>query len=77
MPGLPEAKKDVTSCEKPRKGANNHLMRGCPNGATRYTEGITFRLIGRRTWRTETSKYPEEEKTKVIPVVVASEVGIA
>ena len=29
------------------------------------------------TRRTETSKYPEEEKTKVISVVAASEVEIA
>ena len=31
----------------------------------------------RRTRRTETSKYPEEEKTIVIPIVAASELGIA
>ena len=30
-----------------------------------------------KTRRTETSKYPEEEKTIVIPQVVASERGIA
>ena len=30
-----------------------------------------------QTRRTETSKYPEEEKTIVIPVVAASELGIA
>jgi hypothetical protein len=30
-----------------------------------------------RTRRTETSKYPEEEKTIVIPQVVASERGLA
>jgi hypothetical protein len=29
------------------------------------------------TGRTETSKYPEEEKTKVIPSVAASESGTA
>jgi hypothetical protein len=32
---------------------------------------------GKQTWRTETSKYPEEEKTKVIPRVVAIEMGTA
>ncbi len=32
---------------------------------------------GRRTWGTETSKYPQEKKTKVISEVVASETGIA
>ena len=30
-----------------------------------------------QTRGTETSKYPEEEKTIVIPVVAASEMGIA
>ena len=30
---------------------------------------------GKQTWRTETSKYPEEKKTKVIPRVVAIEMG--
>ena len=32
---------------------------------------------GKQTRRTETSKYPEEEKTKVIPLVAASERGEA
>jgi hypothetical protein len=27
------------------------------------------------TWGSETSQYPQEEKTKVIPRVVASEIG--
>ena len=31
----------------------------------------------KQTRRTETSKYPEEKKTNVIPLVVASEAGIA
>ena len=31
----------------------------------------------RGTRGTETSKYPEEKKTKVIPKVVASEIGVA
>ena len=31
----------------------------------------------RQTRRTETSKYPEEKKTKVIPLVVAIERGLA
>ena len=33
--------------------------------------------MGRRTWGTETSKYPQEKKTTVIPRVVASESGLA
>ena len=51
------------------------LIRRYPNGATHYIEDIVSER--RRTRRTETSKYPEEEKTKVIPLVVASERGLA
>jgi hypothetical protein len=32
---------------------------------------------GKQTRGTETSKYPEEKKTKVIPIVAASEIGLA
>ncbi len=77
MPWLSEAMKDVISCDKLRVGANNHLIRRFPNGATRHVEDMTFRVIGKRTRRTETSKYPEEKKTIVIPLVVAIERGIA
>ena len=52
-------------------------IRGYPNGATRCSEAATSRATGRRTWGTETSKYPQEEKTRVIPQVVASERGAA
>jgi hypothetical protein len=31
----------------------------------------------RRTWGTETSKYPEEKKSTEIPRVVANEIGAA
>jgi hypothetical protein len=41
MPWLSEAKKDVTSCDKLRGGANIHYIRGFPNGATRHAEGMT------------------------------------
>ena len=33
--------------------------------------------IAKATWGTETSKYPEEEKEKSIPLVAASEMGRA
>ena len=36
-----------------------------------------YHLRVRLTRGTETSKYPEEEKTKVIPLVAASEEGLA
>ena len=35
------------------------------------------RLVGGVTGRTETSKYPEEKKSKEIPLVVANERGLA
>jgi len=36
-----------------------------------------YSIYRRQTRRTETSKYPEEKKTKVIPLVVAIEKGLA
>ncbi len=51
------------------------MIRRYPNGATRHVEDMSS--ARRQTRRTETSKYPEEKKTKVIPLVVASERGIA
>ena len=47
-------------------------IRGCPNGATRRKRFRHRRRPG-RTRGTETSQYPEEEKTTVIAQVVASE----
>ena len=53
-------------------GSGTHTMiHRYPNGATHYTEGIVS--ARKQTRRTETSKYPEEEKTKVITLVAASE----
>ena len=77
MPWLSEAKKDVTSCEKLRGGANIRYIRRYPNGATLQDEDLESLAIGKQTRRTETSKYPEEEKTRVIPRVVAIEMGTA
>jgi hypothetical protein len=51
------------------------LIRRYPNGATQHIEDMLS--VRRRTRRTETSKYPEEKKTKVIPIVAASEIGLA
>ena len=56
--------------------------RGCPNGETHLIEDqvpgdkkdSSYSYQG-GTRGTETSKYPEEKKTKVIPKVVASEIG--
>ena len=62
MPRLSEAKKDVTSCDKPRLGANTRTAADFRMGQPAGREpGIHLRW--RRTRGTETSKYPEEEKT--------------
>ncbi len=52
-----------------------NLIRKYPNGETHYIEDIVSER--RQTQGTETSKYLEEKKTKVIPLVVASERGVA
>ena len=51
------------------------MIRRYPNGATRHIEDMSCE--SKQTRGTETSKYPEEEKTKVIPIVAASEIGLA
>ena len=48
------------------------MKRGFPNGATHLRCAGTIPRMG-QTRGTETSQYPEEEKTKVIAQVVASE----
>ena len=48
-----------------------------PNGATQHSEAMLFHECGRQTRGTETSNYPQEEKTKVIAQVVASERALA
>ena len=57
MPRLLEAKKDVTSCEKPRGLANTNrsvdIRMGEPDKLKAY-----HRCMAGRTWGTETSKYP-------------------
>ena len=66
MPRLSEAKKDVISCEKHRGSANRNR-----SGDVRMGKPVLMKSIHpgnrKQTRRTETSKYPEEEKTIVIP----------
>ena len=72
MPRLLEATKDVTSCDKPRSGANTRSAADFRMGQPAVSDyGIMQSM--RRTRGTETSHYPEEEKTIVIVQVVASE----
>ena len=74
MPWLSEAMKDVISCDKPRGGANN--LRSVD---FRMGQPISNDIVPstRPTRGTETSKYPEEKKIIMIPLVVASESGRA
>ena len=64
---------------KLRKATGNRkqvLIRGYPNGETR--QGLCLVTpTGEGTRGTETSKYPEEEKSSEIPKVAASELGEA
>ena len=64
MPRLPEAKKDVTSCEKLRGGAN--IPRSADIRMGEPVSQDTYRK-GKPTRGTETSKYPEEKKIRMIP----------
>ena len=73
MPWLSEATKDVTSCEKPRGGANGRRSAGVRMGEPAARKARHHDVEPTRG--TETSKYPEEEKTTVIPRVAASESG--
>jgi hypothetical protein len=69
--------KDVASCDKPRVRAHNgqseDLRMGEPTWG--HAQVPPAEHIGRReaTGGTETSKYPEEEKSTEIILVVASE----
>ena len=64
--------------DKLRKAAGigkYELIRRYPNGATHHAISVISGVTRGQTWGTETSHYPQEEKTKVIPRVVASEMG--
>ncbi len=81
MPWRQEAMKDVVSCDKPRGAAKRALIRGCPNGETRqghaWSSHAEYIGVWRQTRGTDTSQYPEEEKSTEIPRVAASERGLA
>jgi hypothetical protein len=72
MPWLSEAKKDVTSCDKPRQEANTQRSADFRMGQPIRRDPDTTPSVG-QTRGTETSQYPEEKKTIVIAQVVASE----
>ena len=66
--------KDVVTCDKPRGVGKQALIRGFPNRETLKETGVYVRqplpeYIGQLegTWGSETSQYPQEKKTTVIP----------
>ncbi len=72
--------KDVVACDKLRGAGKQALIRRFPNGATHSACRVSrSEYIGpeKRTRGSETSQYPEEEKSTEIPLVVASERGKA
>ena len=81
MPWHQKSMKDVTSCDKLRRGANSlrpaDFRMGEPNWG--HAQLLRSEHIGpvEATRGTETSKYPEEQKSTEIPLVAASEKGPA
>jgi hypothetical protein len=73
--------KDATTCDKPRIGGNNlrpvDFRMGQPIPSNVGISATEFIGCKKLTRGTETSKYPEEDKTIVISLVVASEKEIA
>ena len=81
MPWHRKAMKDAVSCDNPRIGANNlrsgGLRMGKPTSSNVGVSPGEYIARWRRTRGTETSKYPQDKKTNVIPSVAASERGKA
>jgi hypothetical protein len=72
MPWHQEPMKDVGGCDMPRGAVNRAVIRGFPNGETRQEAKVLSPVpehIGHveGTRGSETSHYPQEEKTTVIP----------
>ena len=79
MPWQLEAMKDVLTCDKLSQASKKHLRLRFPNGETHLFIGIVnwIHRLTRRTRRTETSKYPQEQKSTEISKVAASEIETA
>ena len=72
MPWHQEPMKDVGGRDRPGGAVNRAVIPGCPNGVTRHQLSVVSpapELIGcvEGTRGSETSQYPQEEKTIVIP----------
>ena len=81
MPWRQEAMKDVVSCDKPR-GAETSVDPwisewGNPHRVMSVEPGAEHIGLRQQTRGSETSQYPQEEKSTEIPQVVASERGTA
>ena len=78
---MPRAEEGRSMTAKSLGQPSSGLSRGYPNGETPFakSEGLPTEHIGRVevSGGTETSKYPEEKKSKEIPLVAASETGTA
>jgi len=61
-----EATKDVVGCDKPGAGAEQPLIPGFPNGATRQAMAECIGHV-KLTQGTETSKYLQERKSTETP----------
>ena len=70
MPWYEKATKDVTTCDKPRRGGNNprsvDFRMGQPDPGNAGSSATEFIGCVKPTRGTETSKYPVEKKTIVI-----------
>lgn len=81
MPRHLKLKKDATNGETRRGVVRTQrsvdIRMGKPVICKRMTPISEWIAYEEGTRRTETSKYPEEKKTKVIPEVAASEMGEA
>ena len=79
MPRRQEPKKDGANTEMPRGAVSGRRSGDVRMGEPTHCHGcvhLTESIGGvRQTRGTETSQYPEEKKTRVIPSVAASERG--
>ncbi len=75
MPVIVRGDERRTRLRKASGSCQETLIRRCLNGATQYSENYIISKE-RRTWGSETSQYPKEEKSKEIPLVAASERGL-
>ncbi len=75
MPWHKKAMKDVISCDKLLREA--HILRPVDFRMGQPSRCNDLLSDRKQTRGTETSHYPEEKKVKTIPLVAASEKGIA